>query len=254
MLEEIERARRHSSAHAQGQLVDACAGKSALAILALALLDANAPHSMRAVAIERDERHRERALRAAELLGVAVRFQYVVADVAGIANVANEANVANAPLASNARSDASPAHFAWPRDAIVVALHACGAASDAVIDAAVACDARTILLVPCCYAGGPRHDRSDVPVPAQELADAWRRRVPLPEHGLVGRRFAQAIIDAERTLRLEASGYETEVVEIFAPTVSPYHLLWRARRVNEPVRMERARVKLAALASGDGTA
>ena len=42
---------------------------------------------------------------------------------------------------------------AWPgAPALVVALHACGGASDAVLDAAVARGAKRLLLVPCCYA------------------------------------------------------------------------------------------------------
>ena len=48
------------------------------------------------------------------------------------------------------------------------------------------------------------------------------------------RRFIQAMVDAERTRRLEAAGYETEVVEFVGATVTPHNLLWRARRVGEP--------------------
>ena len=51
------------------------------------------------------------------------------------------------------------------------------------------------------------------------------------------RRFVQAFVDAERTLRLEAAGWQTEVVELCPPTVTPHNLLWRARRVGEPGRM-----------------
>jgi hypothetical protein len=49
------------------------------------------------------------------------------------------------------------------------------------------------------------------------------------------------VIDAERTWRLEAAGYETEVVEFVAPTVTPHNLLWRARLVGESRRMTTAR-------------
>ena len=209
-------------------VVDAAAGKAALGVLAAALV---LEDDDRVIAIEREPARRDRAESAARILGVEARVAYREGDVA----------------------DPS----AWPREPdLVVALHACGAASDAVIDAAIDVDARVLLLVPCCYAGGPRHAPSTTAQPAarssdavardevaarDQFVDAWRARIPLPDHGLVGRRFAQALIDAERTLRLEAHGYQTEVVEIFSPQVSPYNFLWRARRVREPVRMEHAR-------------
>ena len=56
----------------------------------------------------------------------------------------------------------------------------------------------------------------------------------------MGRRFAQALIDAERTLRLEERGYDVDVVEFVGPTVTPHNLLWRARRSGEPRRMAEA--------------
>jgi SAM-dependent methyltransferase len=135
----------------------------------------------------------------------------------------------------------------WPQQpSLVVALHACGGATDAAIAKAIEVEAKAVLLVPCCYAGGPKHDEASE-VAAQATADAWRAKLPLPDHGLVGRRFAQAIIDAERTLTLEAAGYETEVIEIWPPSTSPYNLLWRSRRVREPTRMKRAYEKLTSL-------
>lgn len=203
-------------------LVDACAGKSALGVLAAALLLEPRGGTWRVVALERDARHRPRAERAAGLLGVKDSVVWIHTDV--------------------------DEEAAWPAAPdVVVALHACGQASDAVLDRAMSSCAQRILLVPCCYGGGPRHDGAAGQVPAQPAADAWARTLPMPRHGLVGRRFAAAIIDAERTLRLEAAGYETEVVELFSPSVSPHNLLWRARRVGEPTRMAAARRRHAAL-------
>ena len=121
---------------------------------------------------------------------------------------------------------------------MVVALHACGPASDAVLDRAIAAEARHILLVPCCTGEA---------VAAAPLAAARAERGGIPRHAPVRRRFLQAVVDAERTLRLEAAGYETEVVELVAPTVTPENLLWRARRVREPGRMTQARQNLSRL-------
>jgi hypothetical protein len=121
---------------------------------------------------------------------------------------------------------------AWPAAPdLVVALHACGPASDIILDQAVASRARHLLLVPCCTSSN---------VAASALAARKADALGLPRHAEVRRRFIQAIVDAERTLRLEAAGYETVVVSFVPPTVTPHHLLWRARRVEEPSRMERA--------------
>jgi hypothetical protein len=205
-------------------LVDACAGKAAAALLSahLVLRGRGGPYEV--VAIEREPARAGHALAAAKILGVEGHLRFVTADVA--------------------EEDRWP-----PAPDIVVALHACGRAADIVIDRATASGSRRLLLVPCCYGGGPRHDGAAGAVTAQPTADAWARRMELPRQGLVGRRFAQAVIDAERTLRLEAAGYETEVVELFSPTVSPHNLLWRARRVREPGRMAEAKARLAALAA-----
>jgi hypothetical protein len=224
LLGEIDRAargRRREPFH----VVDACAGKSALGVLAAALVLRHAREGQwQITAIEHEPRRRALALSAAEILEVKDHVRFVTGDVGDAA--------------------------LWPVEPdLVVALHACGSATDDVIDRSVAADAKRVLLLPCCYAGAAtRHDgRAATSVPAQPVADAWAARVPLPRHGLVGRRFSQALIDAERTLRLEAAGFETEVLELFSPSVSPYNFLWRARRVKEPVRMADARAKLDAL-------
>jgi predicted RNA methylase len=222
LLAEVERMAR-TRVREPFVMVDACAGKSALGILAAALLLGSLRRGpWRVVALEHDPARAHAALAGAQKLEVADHVHVVTTDVA----------------------DASQ----WP-DApdLVVALHACGRASDDVIERATAANARTVLLVPCCYAAGPRHDGRATEVRGQGVADAWAAATPLPRHGLVGRRFAQAIIDAERTLRLEAAGYETEVVEVFSPTSSPYNTLWRARRVREPVRTAQAAAVLSRL-------
>lgn len=199
-------------------LVDACAGKGALGLLASLLVLRDRAH--RVIAIEQDEVHRRRFTDAATALGVPAQATTFMQADGGLAS--------SYPPAAD----------------LVVALHACGGASDGVIDAVIASDARALLLVPCCYGAGPRHQGAGLAVRAQLLADAWAAMLPLPAHGILGKRMAQSFVDAERTLRLEAAGYETEVLEVWAATVSPHNLLWRSRRVREPVRMARARAQL----------
>lgn len=202
---------RRRAGRAPFLLVDACAGKSAAGLLFLALV---APGGdARVLALEGDPARLAQALEGARALGVLDRLERRTGDVG------------------------DPA--LWPEEPdLVVALHACGEASDRVIERALAARAKRLLLVPCCYgaASTRTHDGRATRVPAQEHADRWAAAVGIPRHALVQRRFAQALIDAERTARLEAAGYETEVVEFVAPTVSPHCLLWRARRVGEPVR------------------
>jgi hypothetical protein len=127
----------------------------------------------------------------------------------------------------------------WPaRPDVVAALHACGPAADAIIARAVAADARRLLLVPCCTGEA---------IPAAAHAVVRAERDGIPRHAGVRRRYVQAMVDAERTLVLEAAGYETEVVELVPPTVTPHNLLWRARRVAEPGRMAEAAATLVRL-------
>jgi len=128
------------------------------------------------------------------------------------------------------------AQDAWPEKiSIVAALHACGPAADAVIDRTIAARAQQLLLVPCCTSAA---------IPMAVLAKEHAENEGIPRHAPVRRRFIQAMVDAERTWRLEAAGYETEVVEFVPPTITPHNLLWRARLVGEEQRMKAAQIAL----------
>lgn len=189
-------------------VVDAAAGKAYVGLLAAALGGVDRVH-----VIERDPARVALCREAAARLGRPAAVEVVAADVGDRA--------------------------AWPAAPdVVVALHACGPASDAILDAAVAAEARWLLLVPCCYAAR---------VPFAAAAEALVDRLGLPRHAALRRRAVTALIDAERTLRLEAAGWETTVVPLVPPTVTPHNLLWRARRVREPGRMREAAARLARL-------
>jgi hypothetical protein len=207
LLAEIERILKEGKSSRPIHLVDAAAGKAYVGLLAAEFFLARGQVTM----IER-EAGRAAACREAAKKAQAgqVRFTVVQREVA----------------------DAG----AWPdKPDVVVALHACGPAADAIAERAVACGARHLLLVPCCTSKG---------VIAARLATHHAEALGLPRHAEIRRRFIQAIVDAERTLRLEAAGYETNVVSFVAPTHTPHNLLWRARRANEPVRMAEAARKL----------
>jgi len=210
MLVEVEMAVRRLSHRSELVLVDAAAGKSYVGLLAAKLILEPMKVAARVIAIEMDPRRVEMSLRASERLNTTVPIECRSSDVGD--------------------------PRAWPqRPAIVTALHACGPAADAIIQRAVECRAKVLLLVPCCTS-----DSMIAAAHAREMAE----RLRFPHHGPVLRRFIQAAVDAERTLRLEAAGYQTEVVELTGATVTPHNLLWRSRRVCEPVRMAAARKDL----------
>jgi precorrin-6B methylase 2 len=207
MLEEIELAASRFARRSTLLLVDAAAGKSYVGLLAAKIIFDASGRNASVITIERDPQRVEASSRAADRLGSTVRVE------------CREASV--------------EAETAWPpQPSIITALHSCGDAADAIIDRAIACRARMLLLVPCCTSEA---------VAASSQACAHADALGVPRHAPVRRRFIQSVIDAERTWRLEAAGYETEVVEFVAPTVTPHNLLWRARLVGEPRRMAAAK-------------
>lgn len=213
VLGEIERATRRLSRRQPLVLVDAAAGKSYVGLLAAKLVLEPEARPASVVTLERD------AARVAASRAALARLGTRVAVDCRVAEVRN--------------------HERWPPcPSLVVALHACGPAADDVIEAAVAQEARVLLLVPCC---------TSRLVPSAPRAEAEAERLGLPRHAPVRRRFVQAWVDSVRTLRLEAHGYQTEVVEFVGATVTPHNLLWRARRVGEPTRMADAARRLARL-------
>lgn len=210
LLEEIERVIGGFSRRSRLLLVDAAAGKSYVGLLAAQLVLEPLGREASVVTLEHDPRRCELGRAAAARLETRIPIEFRAADVAD-------------PLA-------------WPdQPSLVTALHACGPATDRVIERAAACRARALLLVPCCTSHA---------VEAAARAETRADAEGFPRHSPVRRRYIQARVDAERTLRLEAAGYQTEVVEFVAPAVTPHNLLWRARRVLEPGRMRSARAAL----------
>ncbi|MFO0608030.1 MAG: methyltransferase [Polyangiales bacterium] len=189
-------------------LVDAAAGKSPVGLAAVELLGVG-----RLVAIERDPARAAACREAAGRLSRGASVEVREGDLA---------------------DDAS-----WPaRVDVVVALHACGAASDAVFAQAVKRGARWMVVAPCCYATA---------VPFSARAHAVAEALGAANHAAVRRPLVQALVDADRTLSLEAAGYEVTVAPFVAPTVTPHHLAWVCRRAMEPRAMEAAGRRRAAL-------
>lgn len=214
LLDEIDRVVRPGRTDRPFALVDAAAGKGYVGLLAAELVLAPRGRAASVTVIER-EPARAAASRAAAagLYAVGITIAVVEADVAETRG--------------------------WPEAPdLVVALHACGPAADAIAMQATRARARHLLLVPCCTSAA---------VPAAGVAQRRAEQLGLPDHAEVRRRFIQSFVDGARTLALEAAGYQTEVVPFVPATVTPHNLLWRARRVGEAGRMAAASGKLARL-------
>jgi hypothetical protein len=179
LLGEIEHVLKAGKSGRKIHLVDAAAGKAYVGLLAAEFFLARSPRRSHVTMIEREAGRAAACREAVARVGAEqVEFTVVQSEVADKA--------------------------AWPVEPdVVVALHACGPAADTIAERAVACRARHLLLVPCCTSEG---------VSAARLATQHAEALGLPRHAEVRRRFIQSIVDAERTLRLEAAGYETNVV------------------------------------------
>ncbi|MBL8911960.1 MAG: methyltransferase [Archangium sp.] len=206
-----------------GALVDVAAGKSYVGLLAVELLGFSD-----VTVIERDEKQLANAKHGATKL-TRTDVRLVVRGSISTPRDADDAKHEH-PRLSLCAGDVRDVSL-WPVDArVAIGLHACGPASDGVIDAAIEREVKWLLLVPCCYSSlvsqwEAAHRR------AEELGIA---------DGEVRKQFVQSFIDSERALRLEAAGYETECVSFVAPTVTPHHVLFRARRLMNPKRMAAA--------------
>ena len=233
-LEVVERALRARYIPGEGGLRDEDRKK---AREIRALLGEIARIGRHRVVVEAAAGHAYAGLLAAELVGGIEELILVERD-AGRAMRAQAASAGIPAKVTVHTGDAGDAAL-WPaRPDVAIGLHACGAASDAILDAAVAARARWILLVPCCYART---------VAFSATAELRAEALGIPEQAEVRRAFVTSLIDAERTLRLEAAGYEVTVAAFVPKSVSGHNLLWRCRWMGEGRRMKAAEARLARL-------
>lgn len=122
---------------------------------------------------------------------------------------------------------------------LVLSLHACDTATDAVLEKAVAWKTPVILSTPCC-----QHELN--------------HRLNCPEidfiarHSMLRQKFCEAATDALRLLLLEANGYSVSALELIDPDETPKNILLRGilRKGFDPAspealqkRAEYARIK-----------
>ncbi len=117
------------------------------------------------------------------------------------------------------------------RPDLVVSLHACDTATDAVLGKGAEWQAPVILSTPCCHHYMNHH------LSCPELSF-------IAEHSMLRQKFCDAATDALRAKKLEAQGYSVEAVELVDPDDTPKNILLRAIKVGKP--NERAKAEYAA--------
>jgi len=100
---------------------------------------------------------------------------------------------------------------------MVVSLHACDIATDIALAKSVSWNAKVIFAVPCC-----QHEMFDK-VRSKSLS-------PMLKHGIVKEKLSSLITDSVRGLKLEAVGYEVNMMEFIDMEHTPKNILIKAVR------------------------
>ena len=100
---------------------------------------------------------------------------------------------------------------------LVISLHACDTATDAVLQNASKWKADVILSTPCCH-----HELNHV-INCPELEF-------ITSHSMLRQKLCDAATDALRLLRLESEGYITSTIELIDPNETPKNVMLRAIR------------------------
>lgn len=106
--------------------------------------------------------------------------------------------------------------FNVPKDLdLVISLHACDTATDAMLDLAVTHGAKVVLSTPCC-----QHEM--VSLMDQKELDF------IAKHSILKQKLCSVATDALRCARLEACGYKVTAMELIDPDETPKNVLIRA--------------------------
>ncbi|MBQ1688573.1 MAG: SAM-dependent methyltransferase [Lachnospiraceae bacterium] len=123
---------------------------------------------------------------------------------------------------------------------MVVTLHACNTATDYALYKAIKWNASVILSVPCC-----QHElNQNMQMP--ELA-------PLFQYGIIQERCAALFTDAHRANLLEASGYQTQILEFIDMEHTPKNLMIRGVKKSNAKAEEKAWQNCLAMSQFMGT-
>ena len=115
------------------------------------------------------------------------------------------------------------------RPNMVISLHACDTATDAVLECAVRYGAEVILSTPCC------HRELSEKLDCESLSF-------IADKPLLRQKLCSAATDALRLMRLEAAGYDTDATELIDPENTPKNLMLRGykKKSFSPSARERA--------------
>lgn len=115
------------------------------------------------------------------------------------------------------------------RPNMVISLHACDTATEAVLDCAVRYGAEVILSTPCC------HRELSEKLDCESLSF-------IADKPLLRQKLCSAATDALRLMRLEAAGYDTDATELIDPENTPKNLMLRGykKKSFSPSARERA--------------
>lgn len=100
---------------------------------------------------------------------------------------------------------------------IAIALHACDTATDDALAWSVNCNAKLILVAPCCH--------HDIQAQMVEIPEPWSM---VTRNGIMKERLGDLITDALRMQILKLSGYRVEAIEFIGGEHTPRNLLIRA--------------------------
>ena len=113
---------------------------------------------------------------------------------------------------------------------MVITLHACDVATDFALEKAVKGGAKVILSVPCC-----QHE-----IQKQISCDALE---PVLKYGIIKERVSALFTDAIRAGKLEACGYDTQILEFIDMEHTPKNIMIRAvkKSISEEEKEEKER-------------
>lgn len=123
-----------------------------------------------------------------------------------------------------------------PAADMVVTLHACDTATDYALINAVSWGSSVILSVPCC-----QHElfrQINEPVNA-----------PMLKHGIIRDKFTELLTDALRGLKLEAAGYDVNMIEFTSMEHTSKNIMIKALYNPKPEAMKKASLEYEALKS-----
>ncbi len=98
---------------------------------------------------------------------------------------------------------------------LVISLHACDTATDAVLEKAIEWNTPVILSTPCC------HHELNHTLNCPELSF-------ISEHSMLRQKFCDAATDALRLKLLQSHGYSTDALELIDPDETPKNIMLRA--------------------------